>query len=149
MFSLTLEGREAAARGETKFKVFVYWNLHKHVWSVKALRGYAKGKVIAHSSVVSLAYPYGKVSEAGRQRVLTEKRKNVHAGLVGLFDIDRPCADISTDDAGVAFERITYNPYKAPTFTFVDSGETFTDGDKALLWTDEGRKARVTVRLWA
>lgn len=154
-FILTLEGHEAAARGQTMHKVFVYWNLHKHVWSIKALSGYAKGKVIAHASGVTLSNVHGKVSEAGRQRVIREQRKNVHAGIVGMLDINRYDANISTPtdyDDGTAFGRITYNPYKAPTFLFVGgdgpffSGATFTRADKAMLWTENG-KARVTVRL--
>ena len=64
-------------------RCFVYYNLHKHVWSIKALEGSQKGRVIGHSDHVLLRYASGKVSEAGRQRVLRDKRKNVHAGIVG------------------------------------------------------------------
>ena len=64
-------------------RVFVYWNLHKKLWSIKALEGPDKGRVIARSSSVILTDAHGQVSEAGRQRVLREDRKNVHAGIVG------------------------------------------------------------------
>ena len=136
---LTLEGREAAARGETKFKVFCYWNLHKHCWSIKALSGYAKGKVIAHAHTVSIAYPYAQVSEAGRQRVIREQKKNVHAGLVGLLDLDRlPEVPPFFADCTEG-ERITYNPYKAPTFTYKATGEVYTDSMSAKLTTCDSR----------
>ena len=63
-------------------KVFVYYNLHRKVWSVKALEGENKGRVIAHRDMVVLRNPEGKVSQAGRKRVLQEQRKNVHAGII-------------------------------------------------------------------
>lgn len=64
-------------------RVFVYFNLHKKCWSIRAMEGNQKGRVIAHAQAVELANCTFKVSEAGRQRVLREKRKNVHAGVVG------------------------------------------------------------------
>lgn len=63
-------------------KVFVYWNLHKGCYSVKNL---ATGRVIAHAGTVTLTNAVFKVSEAGRQRVIKERRKNVHAGVVGTL----------------------------------------------------------------
>ena len=66
-------------------KVFVYFNLHRKLFSVKALEGPDKGKVIGHTTYLWLKDVTFKVSEAGRQRVLREKRKNVHAGVVGNF----------------------------------------------------------------
>lgn len=90
-------------------KVFVYFNLHKHVFSVKALEGEMKGRVIAHRAALNLTDAVFKVSEAGRQRVLREKRKNVHAGVVGQWiDVDHPL-----QQGGRA---VTYNPYKYSTF---------------------------------
>ncbi len=73
-------------------KVFVYWNLHRGMWSVKALEGPDKGRVIARVDTVLLRDVTGKVSQAGRQRVLKERKKNVHAGLVGTLGRRRgPC----------------------------------------------------------
>lgn len=74
-------------------KVFVYFNLHKKLFSIKALEGSNKGRVIAHSSSVSLKDASCKVSEAGRQRVIKEKRKNVHAGVVGTL-LEKPNKDV-------------------------------------------------------
>ncbi len=71
-------------------KVFVYYNLHKHCWSLKALEGKDKGRVVAHADDVMVYLAKCKVSEAGRQRVLNEQRKNVHAGVVGWVNLDSP-----------------------------------------------------------
>lgn len=91
-------------------KVFVYFNLHKKKWSVKALEGPNKGRVIAHRYNVLLRDCTFKVSQAGRKRVLKEKRKNVHAGIVGFWDNDWSFLSYQTQ-----FE-VTYNPYKYETF---------------------------------
>ena len=90
-----------------EMKVFVYFNLHKKIWSVKALSGPKKGLVIAHRDRLVLTDCTFKVSEAGRQRVLLEKRKNVHAGVVGTL------THHLEDSVGVA---VTYNPYKYSSF---------------------------------
>lgn len=92
-------------------KVFVYWNLHKQLFSVKSVK---TGRVVAHVDNLYLRDATFKVSEAGRQRVLREKRKNVHAGVQGYVTNEPP----SFYD-GVA----KYNPYKGPHFT--DSMQEF------------------------
>lgn len=108
-------------------KVFVYRNLHRQCWSVKALEGPDKGRVIAHRSYVMLRDVRGKVSEAGRQRVLTEGRKNVHAGLVGTWQHD------SSDVLGSEPREITYNPRKYETFVYTDNEAPFEGSDIAFL----------------
>ena len=90
-------------------RVFVYFNLHKKCWSIKALQGSDKGRVIYHSNYVSLRNCRLRVSEAGRKRVLASKRKNVHAGVEGdLFTIHSPMTVQGT--------VVTYNPYKYQSF---------------------------------
>lgn len=89
-------------------KVFVYYNLHRKCWSVKALEGENKGRVILHSHEVHLTNCTFRVSEAGRQRVLRERKKNVHAGIVG-----RLAKNNNTLKRGI---EVTYNPYKHSTF---------------------------------
>ncbi len=87
-------------------KVFVYFNLHKKKWSVKSLK---TGLVIAHCDNVLLRDCKFKVSERGRQRVLKERVKNVHAGVVGILTSSVDTHFIDTD-------AVTYNPYKYETF---------------------------------
>jgi hypothetical protein len=106
-------------------KVFVYYNLHRKLWSIKALEGDNKGKVIAHRHDVVLHKPKAKVSEAGRQRVLREQRKNVHAGLVGEW-MDQKILQAEGD-------LITYNPYKYTTFVYADDKQPFTGASLALM----------------
>lgn len=125
-------------------RVFIYWNLHRACWSIKALEGADKGHVIAHAKNWCLGGVRFKVSEAGRQRVLREQRKNVHAGVVGTLTawetfnpLQGPavaCPDtrdvlLSTHRPSVFSDEnieacsgtpwadwVTYNPYKGPTF---------------------------------
>ena len=104
-------------------KVFVYFNLHKKVWSIKALEGERKGRVIGHAECVFLENIEPKVSEAGRQRVLREKRKNVHAGIVGTLKwVDRNCnlrehyTDCDAYLLATCSTPVTYNPYKFRNF---------------------------------
>ena len=101
-------------------KVFVYFNLHKKVWSIKALEGERKGRVIAHKEFVILGDAKAKVSEAGRQRVLRERKKNVHAGLVGewLNEVEGKLLDASLLDDCINPHMVVYNPYKYATFVY-------------------------------
>lgn len=89
-------------------KVYVYYNIRKRMFSVKALEGEHKGKVIRHDDEVVLEDVTFKVSEAGRQRVLRDEQKNVHAGAVGtMLDFEKPVNYNS---------EVTYNPYYTNTF---------------------------------
>ncbi|QGJ88843.1 hypothetical protein SEA_YECEY3_92 [Mycobacterium phage Yecey3] len=108
-------------------KVFVYWNLHRGMWSVKALEGPDKGRVIARHQLVILRNAVGKVSEAGRQRVLRERKKNVHAGLVG--DLVQGEAVNLAPDA----RKVTYNPYHFGHFYYTDDRSRFEGTDLAIL----------------
>lgn len=89
-------------------KVFIYYNLHNNLWSVRH-----NGKVLGHTKNISIDNPVFKVSEAGRQRVLRDKAKNVHAGVQGIVN------SMPQDPSPEGKVRVSYNPYKAP--TFVDS----------------------------
>lgn len=90
-------------------KVKVYYNLHKHCFSVVSLNKENYGKVIDHVRDITLENAQFKVSEAGRQRVLREKRKNVHAFVVGT---------ISGKKINERAREATYNPYKFSTFVY-------------------------------
>ena len=99
--------------------VFVYYNLHKHTWSIRDTR---TGLVIGHSDTVLLADAQGKVSQAGRERVLRDKRKNVHAGITGTL--------VHTGVEGYfPGLEVTYNPYKYATFVHRDT-ETVYNGSQ-------------------
>lgn len=105
-------------------KVFVYFNLHKKRFSIKALEGSNKGLVIGHSNIVVLTDARGKVNEKGRLRVLRDRRKNVHAGIVGYL-----LEKTSTNCGGV---QLTYNPYKMDSFQTVN-GDNFKGAGSVIM----------------
>ena len=77
-------------------EVEVYRNLHRDCWSIRQ-----DGVVVAHANSVGLTNCTFKVSQAGRQRVLRDQKKNVHAKIVGTLNanvIRQPCL-------------LIYNPY--------------------------------------
>jgi len=97
-------------------RVEVYYNLHKNVFSVRH-----KGKVIAWGNSVTIENPEYVVREKGRQKVLEEGRKNVHAFVRGtLSDINNvtPINLLSRQyNPTLAVPReVTYNPYKYDSF---------------------------------
>ena len=87
-------------------KVDVYYNLHKHVLSLRH-----NGLVQAHSPTAFLSNVEFIVNQAGRQRVLAEGRKNVHAFVRG-FTRQHPPAEL----ANLRPIAVTYNPFMFPTF---------------------------------
>ena len=109
-------------------RVFVYFNLHKKLFSVKALDGARKGLVVAHVNEITLQDVTFRVSAAGRARVLRERKKNVHAGVVGQWS-----GDLDTQVRDTSDIAVTYNPYKYSTFVYQD-GEypIFTAGQAYL-----------------
>jgi hypothetical protein len=86
-------------------KVEVYFNLHKKLFSVRSV---ATGRVMFHTYEVCIDNPKFVVRKAGRDKVLRERKKNVHAFVRGdiryYSEILSPRLDLS------------YNPYKAGHF---------------------------------
>ena len=110
-------------------KVFVYYNLHKNTFSIKALEGPQKGKVVAHRAEVWLKDVLPVVRPSGRSRVLEKQQKNVHAGLVGEWVPQRSICK------GDMLDKITYDPYKYDSFVSVDDDSKKYEGSRmALLW---------------
>lgn len=124
-------------------RVKVYFNLHKKCWSVKSMdTGEDYGKVKYHATSVELFHAVPKVSKAGQARVRREKKKNVHAGILGRmnwFDDRQESIDyaynhnVNNKRANPKWREITYNPYKHDTFVYVDTGEEFTGADRVYL----------------
>ncbi len=105
-------------------KVRVYFNLHKRRFSVlvKKARGW---RIMMHTDYINLVNADFKVSEAGRQRVIREKRKNVHAFVEGFMaskaDLSSTLQMHAIYGMPVVMDAVSYNPYKAETFM---QGET-------------------------
>jgi hypothetical protein len=95
-------------------KVKVYFNLKKKMLSVQT-KVNGVWKVTQHAEQVFLNNATFYVSQAGRQRVLKNKRKNVHAYIIGEL-VDGP-------DKFHNYTSINYNPYKL---------ERFHDGEKYI-----------------
>ncbi len=125
-------------------KVFCYFNLHRKCFSIKALEGPNKGRVIAHRDDVLLFDATFKVSEAGRQRVLRERKKNVHAGVVGMWD-ETGTDLITIDRVTTIGTPITYNPYKYNTFVHLYGEHPIETGRLVALTVSENKRSHINV----
>jgi hypothetical protein len=107
-------------------RCFIYRNLHKdgYTYSLRAVEGVYKGRVIGYSTFLWVDNASFVVSEAGRQRVLATQRKNVHAGIVGdvgyLFNYEpRLIVDVGMTEMERPLDQLVeigYNPYKYDSF---------------------------------
>ncbi len=102
-------------------RVYVYFNLHRKCFSVKALEGEHRGRVVHHTDSVALLDVTFKVSQKGRERVLRTKRKNVHAGVSGTFVTTSPCYEPLLRHYWCKGQPVTYNPYKYKQFVNADT----------------------------
>ena len=98
-------------------KVMVYYNLHKHTFSVTY-----DGKVIMYADYVKLGDVEFRVRKGGKEKVRSEKSKNVHAFVIGkLLDYcEYPCDELHVTDSN---RIVTYNPYKHDSFVYKQSEE--------------------------
>lgn len=130
--------------------VSVYFNLNRKCLSIRAEEGPAKGRVIAHAQTAALGEVTFKVSEAGRQRVLKEQRKNVHAFVRGTLiaiegkfteagkaaGVDREvmrCPILKTVSQNSNWQQVTYNPYRFDSFVTKEWHEAVTSAGAAIL----------------
>ena len=114
-------------RVPTGTKVLVYRNLHTGTWSVKALDGEYKGLVVAHPQTVALRHPKPWVSLKGHARVLRERKKYVHAGVVGYLEL------YHSGRVPQEAREASYNPFLAPRFFFIGQDNDW--------WTGQAEKA--------
>ena len=93
-------------------KFYIYRNLHTKTFSVRF-----DGLVIEHPTLFVGTGVIFKVNQGGRDRVIREKRKNVHA-----YVVVNDYAAFSGNSGRHFIEKIknmnevTYNPYKYDTF---------------------------------
>lgn len=126
-------------------KYFVYFNLHKHVFSCKNRKTGLVNRDY-YSTALKLSNCEFKVSEAGRQRVLKEKRKNVHAGVVGnvvaiditIEDLDNPLNELT---------QLTYNPYKYDSFVVKETEQPVKSAEIVYLLNKRIYAKNVTLKL--
>jgi hypothetical protein len=105
-------------------KVMVYYNLHKHTFSVQK-----SGIVVLHADFVKLSNVEFRVRKGGLDKVRKEKVKNVHAFVIGTLEdyCEYPCDGIPQDSEG---EIISYNPYKNDSFVIKSTQEPIFHGDE-------------------
>lgn len=98
-------------------KVMVYYNLNKRTFSVKH-----NEKVIMHSDYVKLGDVEFRVRSGGRDKVRSEKVKNVHAFVIGtLLDYhEYPFDSLPVTNL---HRIVTYDPYKFNSFVYKDNEE--------------------------
>lgn len=102
--------------------VEVYRNLNNGYLSI---RDYKTKKVLAHAINVELQGVTFKVHQKGRERVLNEKRKNVHAFAIGRY--------MGNPERFTGQTRVTYNPYKFKSFVNADNFAPIHKADYAFL----------------
>ena len=110
-------GHDNAEKEHVGKKVVVYYNLHKHTFSVRN-----ETKVILHADYVKLGNVEFRVRKGGNERVRAEKQKNVHAFVIGeLLDYCKyPCEDMPSEPNN---NVVTYNPYKYESFVIKSTEE--------------------------
>lgn len=95
-------------KDDLAMRVETYYNLHK-----KCLSYRPSGGTVRHAHTILLNNVTFSVQPAGREKVLREKKKNVHAFVRGeLVFVDHPYIEALIDGC----HRVTYNPYKYESF---------------------------------
>lgn len=114
---ITEQQRKIIADSIIGDKVMVYYNLHKHTFSIQK-----KGIVVLHADFVKLGDVEFRVRQGGKEKVRTEKSKNVHAFVIGtLVDFcEYPCDEIPKDPNK---NIVTYDPYKYDSFVIKSTKE--------------------------
>ena len=109
-------------------QVRVYRNLTKRCWSIQHKVPGKGWRLLKHANLVSLDNAFPLIQEAGRQRVIKEGKKYVHAFI---------CGELSETHLNRGFQ-LRYNPKAWPGFTYVPSvlkaeGDLFTGARKVTL----------------
>lgn len=115
-------------------RVETYFNLHK-----KCLSYRPSGGKVQHAHTLLLNNVKFAVQPAGREKVLREKRKNVHAFVRGEVAFVRH--DISEDDGDLSpanmdrqmYRRVTYNPYMTDSFVYRDTEEPIYEAQQVAI----------------
>ena len=98
-------------------KVMCYYDLHRHTFSVTH-----KGLLMLKADYLKLNDVEFRVRQGGKQKVRDEKRKNVHAFVIGNLDdyCEFPCGNIPVPESN---DVVTYNPYKYDSFVIKTTKE--------------------------
>jgi hypothetical protein len=108
-------------------RVMVYYNLHKHTFSVQK-----NGIVVFHADYLKLKDVEFRVRVGGKEKVRKEKSKNVHAFVIGILEdfCEYPCEEMPEEPVG---EIITYNPYLYDSFVFRKTKEPVYNANEVVM----------------
>ena len=106
-------------------RVEVYWNLRKNCYSVRDCK---TGRVVEHTNSLWIRRPKFVVRQAGREKVLRDKQKNVHAFVRGELGHGTL---FPNKEGSIA----TYNPYKYSTFVDKKTEKVLYNAKYAMLET--------------
>jgi len=105
-------------------RIQVYRNLRKDNFSIRDAK---TRRVIAYGTDIILSNIRMYVQKGGRERVIREKWKNIHAFVSGTYEGDN-YVDLNQD-----WEVIHYNPYTTDTFINKTTGEPIFRANVAYL----------------
>jgi hypothetical protein len=111
----------------------IYRNLHKNCFSVLKYNKAKKGfRLHTHVDEALLIDVTTKVSDAGRQRVLREKSKNVHAFILAndFIPIESWPDNLTPQ---VNADELYYNPYTTDQFINKTNGQVVRNHARVLL----------------
>ena len=121
-------------------RVEVYFNLHKKLFSVRDCK---TGRVVHHTQRIWIEDPVFVVRKAGRERVLREKKKNVHAFVRGTWFKVQSDFDVSRlIDHQACSDEVTYNPYKYDSFVTKHDAKPIDFGRLASLTCSSANNTR-------
>ena len=115
-------------------RVYVYKNLHRNCYSVRQ-----DGLIKMHTDSICLYDAQFRVGKKGRERVLEEKRKNVHAGVSGYIDRDWDLQRFPPTN----FRSVIYNPYKWETFIYGSNMAINATNHEPVFWSHSARLSHV------
>ncbi len=119
-------------------RVRVYKNLHKDTFSIKdwESKSATYNKVVGYSQNIALTNATFIVSQKGRERVLQEQTKNVHAYVQGDY-LPFESEWLYWADLDLNWEQVSYNPYKSDTFFTLKGNQPITSSAKVLIFQNK------------
>ena len=113
----------------------VYYNLHLHTYSILGWDADKNGwRLKEYADNLVLLDVEFKVSESGRQRVIKEKRKNVHAFAIAKKVYPIPFDRVTALMEMRSYRSATYNPYLYDSFVDRATKEKIKNSSHAVLY---------------
>jgi len=106
-------------------RVDIYWNLNRGGYSIRAVEGPMKNRVVGYAAGADLVNATFKVQAGARERVRRERVKSVHAWVRGELIATHELIT-AHPEAAEAWARVTYNPYKFDSFVELDGNGNAT-----------------------